>query len=215
MTQTQQDPTRIVVFEQQGSGQFKIKGIREFGRNIVITAIFNLNVSLPPFVDEPEHYITDRFTADLVLDFFKHPDLSHYLASLCTRKGIPVVASGKKIPGAITPFTCCGLGRNKRLAAYGEQFGLPELNIAVADGRVVRIEVRRGAPCGVTWRVVPRIIGRPVEEASYTMAREVQYLCAADPSKFDPLSGKSSLHYAGDVHAAAVNKALKNADAQC
>jgi hypothetical protein len=210
MTRNQQEPTRIVVFEQQGSGQFKIKGIREFGRNIVITDIFTIDAKLPTFVDEPEHYITDRFAADLVLDFLKHPDLSHYLAALCIREGIPLVASGKKIPGAITPFTCCGLGRHKRLAAYGEQFGLPELDITVAAGRVVRIEVKRGAPCGVTWQVVPRIIGRPIEEASYTMAREVQYLCAADPSKFDPLSGKSALHYAGDVHAAAVNKALKD-----
>jgi len=211
MIQNQQEPTRIVVFEQQGSGQFKIKGIKEFGRNIVITDIFTIDAHLPAFVDDPEHYILEGFGADLVLDFLKHPDLSHYLAALCMRKGIPMVASGKKISGAITPFTCCGLGRNKRLAAYGEQFGLPELKIAVAAGRVVRIEVKRGAPCGVTWQVVPRIIGRPLVEASYTMAREVQYLCAADPSKFDPLSGKSALHYAGDVHAAAVNKALKDA----
>jgi len=210
MTQKQQEPTQIVVFEQQGSGQFKIKGIREFGQHIVITDIYDIDTELPTFVDDPEHYIIEEFTADVVLDFLKHPDLSHYLAELCVRKGIPMIASGKKIPGAITPFTCCGLGRNKRLAAYGAQFGLPELEIAVASGRVVRIEVKRGAPCGVTWQVVPRIIGRPMEEASYTMAREVQYLCAADPSKFDPLSGKSALHYAGDVHAAAVCKALKD-----
>jgi len=210
MTQSQQGPTRIVVFEQNGSGQFKIKGIREYGCNIVITDIFAVETSLPTFVDEPERYITDRFSADLVLDFLKHPDLSHYLAELCSRQGIPVVASGKKIPDAITPFTCCGLGRYRRLGAYGEQFGLPELNIVVKAGRIEQIEVRRGAPCGVTWQVVKRIIGRPVAEAAYTMAREVQYLCAADPSKFDPLSGKSSLHYAGDVHAAAVKKALKN-----
>lgn len=211
MPQTPQEPTRIVVFEQQGSGQFKIKGIREFGRNIVITDIISIDKTLPEFIEEPARYITDRFFADLVLDFLKHPDLSHYLAEVCNRKGIPAVASGKKTPGAITPFTCCGLGRNKRLAAYGEQFGLPELNIVVKADRIAQIEVRRGAPCGVTWQVLPRIIGRPVAEASYTMAREVQYLCAADPSKFDPLSGKSSLHYAGDVHAAAVNKALKDA----
>jgi hypothetical protein len=210
MTNTQQEPTRIVVFEQNGSGQFKIKGIREFGRNIVITDIFTIDAALPTFIDEPERYITDRFSVDLVLDFLKHPDLSHYLAELCKRKGIPIVASGKKIPDAITPFTCCGLGRYRKLAAYGEQFGLPELKIVVKDGRIEQIDVIRGAPCGVTWQVVPRIIGRPLEEAAYTMAREIQYLCAADPSKFDPLSGKSSLHYAGDVHAATVKKALKS-----
>ena len=49
----------------------------------------------------------------------------------------------------------------------------------------------------------------PAEEAAVTFAREVQYLCVADPSAFDPISGKSSLHYAGDVHAAALKKALR------
>jgi hypothetical protein len=92
----------------------------------------------------------------------------------------------------------------------GQTPDLSELNIVVEAGRIEQIEVRRGMPCGVTWQMVPRIISRPVEEAAYTMTREVQYLCAADPSKFDPLSGKSSLHYAGDVHAAAVKKALKD-----
>jgi hypothetical protein len=48
----------------------------------------------------------------------------------------------------------------------------------------------------------------PVEEAISTLAREVQYICYADPSAFDPISGKSPLHYAGDVHAAAFKKAL-------
>ena len=36
----------------------------------------------------------------------------------------------------------------------------------------------------------------------------MQYLCVADPSSFDPISGKSALHYAGKVHAAALKKAL-------
>jgi hypothetical protein len=50
-----------------------------------------------------------------------------------------------------------------------------------------------------------------VEEAITTLAREVQYICYADPSDFDPISGKSPLHYAGDVHAAALKKALSEA----
>jgi hypothetical protein len=53
-----------------------------------------------------------------------------------------------------------------------------------------------------------RVIGLPLDEAISTLAREVQYICYADPSAFDPISGKSPLHYAGDVHAAALKKAL-------
>ena len=68
--------------------------------------------------------------------------------------------------------------------------------------------MRRGAPCGATWDVLANVIGLSVEEAITTLAREVQYICYADPSDFDPISGKSPLHYAGDVHAAALKKAL-------
>ena len=78
----------------------------------------------------------------------------------------------------------------------------------VEDDRIKSIEVKRGASCGATWDVLSRVIGLPVQEAITTLAREVQYICYADPSAFDPISGKSPLHYAGDVHAAAFKKAL-------
>ena len=80
--------------------------------------------------------------------------------------------------------------------------------VEVKDGRVNAIEVLRGAPCGATWDVLANVIGLSVKEAVSTLAREVQYICYADPSSFDPISGKSPLHYAGDVHAAAFKKAL-------
>jgi hypothetical protein len=88
------------------------------------------------------------------------------------------------------------------------QFGLPEFKIEVEADRIKSIAVKRGAPCGATWDVLARVIGLPVQEAITTLAREVQYICYADPSSFDPISGKSPLHYAGDVHAAALKKAL-------
>jgi hypothetical protein len=85
---------------------------------------------------------------------------------------------------------------------------LPEYSVEVLDDRIASIEVKRGAPCGATWDVLARVIGLPLDEAVSTLAREVQYICYADPSAFDPISGKSPLHYAGEVHAAALRKAL-------
>jgi hypothetical protein len=101
---------KILVFEQNGSGQKKIAGIREHGSDVDIAEIIDIREQLPEFVDNPEAYIPEDFTADLVLDYLTHPDLSDYLISLCVRKKIPVVSSGKKNPEALTPFTCCGLG---------------------------------------------------------------------------------------------------------
>lgn len=82
----------------------------------------------------------------------------------------------------------------------------------VENDRIKSIEVKRGAPCGASWDVLARVIGLRVQEAISTLAREVQYICYADPSSFDPISGKSPLHYAGEVHAAALKKALSESD---
>ena len=200
--------TNIVVFEYRGSGQKKIEGIRRYGHNIGITATFNITEPLPDFIDEPEKFISTDFEADLVLCFIKHPDLCQYLAAVCQQKKIPMIASGTKTENAITPFTCCGLGKTDGLGAYGQQFGVPEFTATLTEGKITALTVTRGASCGATWEVIAKVIGMTPAEASPTIAREVQYLCIANPSAFDPISGHSALHYAGEVHIAALNKAL-------
>jgi hypothetical protein len=203
---------KIVVFEENSSGDKKIQGITRHGSGLDIVKRYNIEEALPEIVDDPDEFIPEDFNADLVLDFLKHPDLSAHLAQVCKKKKIPVIASGKKHADALIPFTWCGLGRLQAAGLYGEQFGLPEYKVEVEDDRIKSIEIKRGAPCGATWDVLARVIGLPVEEAITTLAREVQYICYADPSGFDPISGKSPLHYAGEVHAAAFKKALSETD---
>ncbi len=99
------DRFKIVVFEEYGSGEKKIQGITEHGTGLKITGRYNIEESLPEVVDDPERYIPEDFSADLVLDFLKHPDLSAHLAGVCRKKNIPVIASGKKHADAMTPFT--------------------------------------------------------------------------------------------------------------
>jgi hypothetical protein len=207
-------PFRLVVFEEAGSGKYKVAGIEAYGRNITIERVYDIPSGLPEIIDEPEEFIPADFEGDLILNFLRHPDLSEYLVKICKTKGLPVIASGQHIPGAICPFTCCGLGRRKGLGAYGEQFGLPEYDVKIKDGCITGLHVRRGASCGATWQVIPRMIEVPVDEAISTIGREIQYLCKADPSAFDPVSGKSPLHFAGEVHMTALKKALKHDSAQ-
>jgi hypothetical protein len=203
---------RLVIFQEKGSGEKKLAGLRRFGRDLEIVAVYDITASLTSFIDTPEEFIPADFSGDLVLSFLKHPDLLAYLAELCAARKVPLIASGKKCEKAITPFTCCGLGRLPGLGAYGEQFGFPELRLATEGGRISRIEVVRGASCGATWQAAERVIGLSPEEALTTYPREVQYLCVADPAAFDPISGKSSVHYAGHVHAAALKKALDKSE---
>ncbi len=87
----------IVVFQQRDSGREKIRGILTRGTGLRITQVVSIDCPLPPVIDEPEAYLPTALRADLVLDFLRHPDLSHGLALLCRSLGIPVVASGKRL----------------------------------------------------------------------------------------------------------------------
>jgi hypothetical protein len=96
---------KIIVFEEHGSGEKKIQGINQHGTGLEIIRRYNIEEALPEVVDDPEEFIPEDFSADLVLDFLKHPDLSAHLAQVCKEKKIPVIASGKKHADALTPFT--------------------------------------------------------------------------------------------------------------
>ena len=93
------DPQRILVFQQNGSGESKIRGIKKYGKDIFVIETISIDESLPPIIDNTSDYLPEDIPADLVLDFLKHPDLSHDLAVLCAEREIPIVASGKKLRG--------------------------------------------------------------------------------------------------------------------
>lgn len=100
-------PQRVVVFQQQNSAAEKIKGLGTYGGDAMVVTVIDIDESLPPVIDDASEYLPDTVSADLVLDFLKHPDLSMDLGLLCRRHGIPVVASGKQSrpENVITPPT--------------------------------------------------------------------------------------------------------------
>ena len=204
-------PQKIVVFQQDGRGEAKVAGVRLFGGAAFEIEVVSVPGGLPPLLDDTSAYLPEEVAADLVLDFLKHPDLSQDLAAMCERRGIPVIASGRKIAGgwAASPHTCCGLVRQDGLGAYARMFGRPELKVVLENGRVAAVEVIRGAPCGSTWDAAEEIIGLPAREAAVRYGLETQYCCTADPAAWDPLFEKSPVHFAADVHRAALEKALK------
>ena len=69
----------------------------------------------------------------------------------------------------------------------------------------------RGAPCGATWEAAQKMRGLPAAEAVVRIGLETQYFCKADPAGWDPIHGKSPVHFAGKVHSAALKKAVEDA----
>lgn len=100
-------PQKIVVFQQRGSGEAKVAGLRKYGDGAYCIEVFDIDEPLPPLLDDTQGYLPESIEADLVLDYLKHPDLSEDLARKCAALNIPVVASGKKVkgPGVYTPPT--------------------------------------------------------------------------------------------------------------
>ncbi len=79
----------------------------------------------------------------------------------------------------------------------------------IIEGKVAQIKVLRGAPCGATWEAAKRVESLPLEEAIFRIGLDTQYFCSADPSGWDPMYGKSPVHFAGDVHIAALKRAIR------
>jgi thymidylate synthase len=52
-------------------------------------------------------------------------------------------------------------------------------------------------------------LGRPAEEAATRIGLETQYFCSANPAGWDPLNGKSPVHFAGEVHKTALLRAIE------
>jgi len=203
---------KITVFQQNGSALSKIAGIRRFGKERFSLEVIDIEENLPHLIENASEYLPSHIDADLVLDYLKHPDLSTDLSILCKKIGIPIVASGKKITegDVFTPSTCCMLSQNSSLGEYGELFGAPEISLTIRDGRVDKVDVIRGAPCGATWDAARKIEGLDAQEAKTRYGLEVQFFCTANPAAWDPISGKSPVHIAADIHGAAFKKSLKN-----
>lgn len=202
---------KVLVLQRDSMGAGKIAAVGELSRTIEIKVI-TAKGPFPPIVDDPQ----DAFPPDLeeslawcdvAVDHLYHADLTGYLLELAKKAGKPVVASGRKVPGAICPTTCCTLARMAKLGEYGEEFGSPEVRVKLDEnGAVSEVSVTRGAPCGATWRAAERIIGLKAADATARFGLETQFFCyaKANPNVFL----KNPLHVAGEIHAAAMDKAL-------
>ncbi len=79
----------------------------------------------------------------------------------------------------------------------------------IKEGKLVEIKVVRGAPCGATWEAARRLIGHPVEDAVRKIGLDTQFYCSANPAGWDPIYGKSPVHFAGKIHSKELQKAIE------
>jgi hypothetical protein len=85
---------------------------------------------------------------------------------------------------------------------------LPEFSVKTANGKIADIKILRGAPCGATWKALERVLNLSLQDAVEHIGLETQFFCKADPSGWDPIYGKSPVHLAGELHKAALSRAI-------
>lgn len=208
--------TKILVLQQKGRGQSKVKGIREIYPDRFQIESLDIEHPLPRILDDTSSYLPSRIQADLVLDYLLHPDLSLDLAQLCQEQKIPVIASGKKISlqNVLTPPVCCALPPGADCGEYCRLFGYPRFELQLQAGRISKIKVLRGAPCGATWKAAAAIQGLACAEALQRIGLQTQFFCSADPANWDPIGGKSPVHLAADLHLSALKQGIKQANSR-
>lgn len=211
MNDVRKEPQQILVFQQNGSGENKIRGIKTIGNGKFAVKNMTIGVSLPAVIDDASEFLPGNIEADLVLDYLKHPDLSYDLAEICKNRQIPEIATRKKINNNWTysPPICCALSRHDNLGEYGRLFGAPEFEVEIVNDIVSHISILRGAPCGATWEVADKILGMSTDRALQRIGLETQFFCTADPADWDPLYGTSPVHLAAEFHTRALINALR------
>ena len=226
---------RLIVFTQGGYGERVLDNLRRRALEEWMIEHEALPETLPSITEEPEKYISGLKLGgewDLVLFLGESPSAFSLLPAIVRRLSAGAVVAPvddyswlplglerqirTELEGlgikAVFPRTFCTLKPVgvPPVDEFARIFGSPMLEIMVKDGKISRVDVVRGAPCGSTWYMAEKLPGTRVEEAAARAAILVQiYPCLAS-RRVERLFGDAPIHVAGHLAEKAVEDALKS-----
>jgi hypothetical protein len=183
---------------------------------------------LPGFIEDPVDFVRSLhldpgvFQADLLILYTFHPDLTPEIVRLAGARGVKaaIIPGGMARAGSISELQrlaqkygiyievdeiCCTLERCgvEAVDIFAEKLGWPELKVKLDGGRISRVEVERGSPCGGTWHVAEGLVNKSAEEAPALAG----LLCQQYPCR--AVRGTpGGIHTSADLHRHAVLEAL-------
>lgn len=217
--------TVIGVITRGKYGHRLIETVREHSDFSIVTA--DLPEFVPVFIEEPDEYLEalnfDKhvFSAEIIITYSLHPDLTSAIAKLAAEAGVRslIVPGGpsrasvpelKKISEVSgmdieVDEICCSLESNDFNRPFAELFGSPILKVKTKDGKIADVKVIKGAPCGSTWYMAKEIVGTEVKDAPPKAGLLIQhYPCRATRGEI------GGIHESGELHKQAFIKALEN-----
>ena len=183
---------------------------------------------LPGFIEDPREFVNELnldpklFQSDLLILYTFHPDLTPEIVRMAGEAGVKaaIIPGGIGRAGSIGELEriaeetgihievdeiCCTLDECgvAVIDEFAKKLGRPELSVETKDGRISRVTVLRGSPCGATWHAAEGIVGKTVDEAaSMTGLFCQQYPCRAVRGT------PGGIHTSGDLHKDAMERAL-------
>lgn len=185
----------------------------------------DIPANIPEFIEDPALFLEklnlnkDVFNADSIITYSMHPDLTPEIAKLAGKGGVhALIVPGGASRAPIAELDeiskqydmyievddiCCTLKPNSAAPEFTSEFGSPVLDIKTHDGKVVDVNVIRGAPCGSTWKMAQKLIGTSVSDAPARAGLLIQqYPCRAVRGKL------GGIHESAQIHKKAVERAL-------
>ncbi len=217
--------TLIGVITRGKYGHRLIDTVKEHSDFSVVTS--DLPELVPLFIEDPDQYLEalnfDKrvFSAEIVITYSLHPDLTSAIAKFASRAGVrSLIVPGGPSRASIPELNqiseasgmdievheiCCTLEPNEFNRPFTDIFGSPSLEVKTKDEKIVDVKVLKGAPCGSTWYMAKEIIGVPLKDAPPKAGLLIQhYPCRAARGDF------GGIHESGELHKQAFIKALEN-----
>ena len=217
--------TVIGVITRGKYGHRLVDVVKEHSDFSVVTA--DLPEFVPIFIEEPDEFLESLnfdqrvFSADIVVTYSLHPDLTSAIAKLAAKAGVrSLIIPGGPSRASVTELKqiseasgmdievneiCCTLEPNSFNRPFADIFGSPVLKVKTENGKIAKVEVIKGAPCGSTWHMAKELVGVPVKDAPPKAGLLVQqYPCRAVRGEM------GGIHESAELHKQALIKALEN-----
>jgi hypothetical protein len=217
--------TVIGVITRGKYGHRLIEAIKEHSDFSVVTADLPEFVTL--FIEDPDEFLEainfDQrvFSAEIVITYSLHPDLTYSIAKLAAGAGVrSLIIPGGPSRASVHELNkiseasgmdievheiCCTLEPNDFNRPFADIFGSPVLKVKTKDGKISDVEVIKGSPCGSTWYMAKEIVGVPVKDAPPKAGLLIQhYPCRAARGDL------GGIHESGELHKQAFIKAVDN-----
>jgi hypothetical protein len=172
-------------------------------------------------IDIPEDVLKKLETADLLITYVLHPDLTLEIVDrLHDKVGWIIVAAWKgegfknqleRFENVTAPINMCDLEENGNqiFDEFTSKFGRPIVKIFSENDKVTEIQVLRTSPCGSTLFVADEMIGQDLEDLPIKAGLKLQhYPCRAPKFRlFTDEECKKEM--AANLHKNAFEEALK------